>query len=113
MFGAVETVYWSIGYLTSFRAAPQLLESYADLYRAIFSSVKINPAWTALVGQVIQGLTSNQIRHIQQIGALSRQISQNAEEMRESNLRGWQERSAAYDRVSEQFSQTIRGVDAY
>ncbi len=113
MFGAVETVYWSIGYLTSFRSDRQHLEIYADLYRAIFSSVKINPAWTALVGQVIQGLTSNQIRHIQQIGAISRQISQNAEEMRESNLRGWQERSAAYDRVSEQFSQTIRGVDPY
>jgi DNA-directed RNA polymerase subunit RPC12/RpoP len=113
MFGSVETVYWSIGYLTAFRAARQQLETYADLYRTIFSSVKINPAWTALVQQVIQGLTSNQIRHIQQIGALSRQISQNAEEMRESNLRGWQERSAAYDRVSEQFSQTIRGVDPY
>jgi DNA-directed RNA polymerase subunit RPC12/RpoP len=113
IFGGAETIFWNIAYLTSFRGSRERLESYADLYRAIFSSVKINPAWTALVQQVIQGLTSNQIRHIQQIGAISRQISQNADQMREQNLRGWQERSAAYDRVSEQFSQTIRGVDPY
>jgi DNA-directed RNA polymerase subunit RPC12/RpoP len=113
MFGPVETIYWNMGYLTSFRASRAQLESYADLYRAIFTSFKINPAWTALVQQVIQGLTSNTIRHINQIGALSRQISRNYNEMSEMNLRGWQERSAAYDRVAEQFSQTIRGVDPY
>jgi DNA-directed RNA polymerase subunit RPC12/RpoP len=113
MFGSAETVYWNIGYLTSFRASREGLERHADLYRAIFASVKINPAWTALVQQVIQGLTSNQIRHINQIGAISRQISQNSDEIREMNLRGWQERSASGDRVSEQFSQTIRGVDPY
>jgi hypothetical protein len=113
MFGGTENIYWSIGYLTSFRASPERLESYADLYRAIFASVKINPAWTALVQQVIQGLTSNTIRHINQIGALSRQISRNYNEISDSNLRGWQERSAVYDQVSEKFSQTIRDVDPY
>jgi hypothetical protein len=106
-------VYWSIGYLTAFRGSRERLESYADLYRAIFASVKINPAWTALVQQVSQGLTSNTIRHINQIGEISRQISRNYNEMSEMNLRGWQERSAAYDRVAEKFSQTIRGVDPY
>jgi len=28
-------------------------------------------------------------------------------------MRGWQERSAVSDRISENFSQTIRGVDPY
>jgi hypothetical protein len=113
MFGGTENIYWSIGYLTSFRASQERLESYADLYRAIFTSFKLNPAWTALVQQVIQGLTSNTIRHINQIGALSRQISRDYNEISENNLRGWQERSAADDRVSEKFSQTIRDVDPY
>ena len=113
MFGTGETIYWSVGYLTSFRTSRQRLESYAGLYRAIFTSFKFNPAWTALLQQVIQGLSNNQIHHINQIGALSRQISQNYNEMSAQNLQGWQERTAATDRVSEQFSQTIRGVDPY
>lgn len=113
IFGNAENIYWSMGYLTSFRSNREQLESYADLYRAIFASIQINPAWTAVVQQVIQGLTSNTIRSINQIGALSRQISRNSNEISDMNMRGWQERSAAYDRISENFSQTIRGVDPY
>lgn len=113
MFGSGETIYWNVCYGTAFRAVPDTLESYADLYRAIFSSFKFNPAWIGLVQQVSQGLTSNTIRHIHQIGNISRQISRNADEMRASNLAGWQERSASYDRNAEKFSQTIRGVDPY
>jgi DNA-directed RNA polymerase subunit RPC12/RpoP len=113
LFGGGGSTFWNVAYHTAFRAPVAQLESFADLYRAIFASVKLNPTWMALVQQVIQGLSSNTIRHIQQIGAISRQISQNAEEMREQNLQGWQQRSASSDRVAEQFSQTIRGVDAY
>jgi len=113
MFGSMENVFWTMGYLTAFRAERARLDSYTDLYRAIFASIKINPAWTAVVQQVSQGLTGNTIHSINQIGALSRQISRNYNEMSDMNLRGWQERSAAYDRISENFSQTIRGVDPY
>lgn len=113
MFGGSGSLIWNISYLTSFRALPQRLESYADLYRMIFSSFKFNPNWTSLVQQVIQGLSSNTIHHIQQIGEISRQINRNAGEMRQQNLQGWQERSAVYDRVAEKASQTIREVDPY
>jgi hypothetical protein len=113
VFGNAENIFWSIGYLTSFRASRERIESYADLYRAIFASIKINPAWTAVVQQVSQGLTSNTINSIHQIGSHSRQISRNFNEMSDMNMKGWEERSAAYDRVSENFSQTIRGVDPY
>ncbi|PKO19040.1 MAG: hypothetical protein CVU39_00380 [Chloroflexi bacterium HGW-Chloroflexi-10] len=113
LFGKTENVFWSMGYLTSFRASSDRLESCAELYRTIFASIKINPAWTAVVQQVSQGLTSNTIQSINQIGALSRQISRNYNEISDMNMHGWQERSAVYDRVSENFSQTIRGVDPY
>lgn len=113
LFGNIETVFWSMGYMTGFRASRERLESYSDLYRAIISSIKINPAWTAIVQQVSQGLTSNTIHSIHQIGALSRQISRNFNEISDMNMQGWQERSATYDRISEKFSQTIRGVDPY
>lgn len=113
LFGTAENVFWSMGYLTAFRAHRANLERHADLYRAILGSVQINPAFTAFVQQVTQGLSSNVIRHIRQIGDLSRQISRNSQQMREENLQGWQERSASGDRIAENFSQTIRGVDAY
>lgn len=113
LFGSAETVIWNLGFMTSFRASRESLEGYADLYRAIFSSISYNPAWTALLQQVIQGLSRNTIQHIQQIGALGRQISQNASQMREENLAGWQQRSAARDQVAEKFSQVIRGVETY
>lgn len=112
-FGGMGDIHWSLGYLTSFRAARERLESYAGLYRAIFASVKFNPAWSAVVQQAIQGLTSNTIRGIHQIGALSRQISRDFNEISDMNMRGWQERSAISDGISEKFSQTIRGVDPY
>jgi hypothetical protein len=113
VFGSAENVFWSFGYMTSFRADRGRIESYTDLYRAIFASIKINPAWTAVVQQVSQGLTSNTINSIHQIGALSHQISRNFNEVSDMNMKGWEERSAVYDRVSENFSQTIRGVDPY
>jgi hypothetical protein len=113
LFGGTENYIWNMGYLTSFRATPERLESYTDLYRAIFASIKVNPAWNGFIQQVIQGLTSNTINHIHQIGALSRQISRDYNEISDMSMRGWQERSAAEDRISEKFSQTIRGVDPY
>ena len=113
LFGSGKTAYWGVSFVTAFRANAQDLENYADLYRAIFSSFKLNPTWTRLVQQVSQGLTKNTIHHIQQIGTISRQISRNADELRTSNLVGWQERSASGDRNVEKFSQTIRGVDSY
>lgn len=113
IFGNPEVVMWNMDYMTSFRAHREHLEDYADLYRTIVGSVKINPAWLAFVQQVVQGLTSNTICHIHQIGDLSRQISRNYDEISQMSMQGWQERSAVSDRMAENFSQSIRGVDAY
>lgn len=113
LFGGMGDLYWKVDYLTSFRASCENLESYADLYRAIFASIQLNPTWMSLVQLIIQALSRNQVQHIRDIADISRQISLNATEMREQNLQGWQERSASYDRVAETFSQTIREVDPY
>jgi hypothetical protein len=113
MFGTSEYVSWSMGYMTGFRAARDKLESFTDLYRAMFASIRINPAWLAVVQQVSQGLTNNTIRSIHQVGELSRQISRNFNQITDMNMQGWQERSASQDRISENFSQNIQGVDPY
>jgi len=113
MFGAAESVFWSLGYMSSFRATPEQFDRHDALYRAVLVSVKVLPMWGALVQQISNGLVNNTIRGIQQIGELSRQISRNSDQMREMNMRGWQERSAVYDRINERFDQHIRGVDPY
>jgi hypothetical protein len=111
--GSVDSYFWSLGFGSSLRSSPEQVDSYEELYRAVIASMKVNPSWGAFVQQVSSGLVNNTIRGIQQIGELSRQISRNADEIRESSMRGWQERSAVYDRLNERFDQHIRGVDPY
>lgn len=113
MFGVMESVFWSLGYLSSYRTNAQQIDEFIDLYRAVVSSVKVNPAWAAFVQQISSGLVNNTIRGINQIGELSRQISRNNDQIREMTMRGWQERSAVYDRINERFDEHIRGVDPY
>jgi len=113
LMGSVDSYFWSLGFGSSLRSSPEQVDSYEELYRAVIASLKVNPSWGAFVQQVSSGLVNNTIRGIQQIGELSRQISRNADEMRESSMRGWQERSAIYDRLNERFDQHIRGVDPY
>ena len=113
LMGSVDSYFWSLGFGSSLRSSPEQVDSYEELYRAVLGSMKLNPSWGAFVQQVSSGLVNNTIRGIQQIGELSRQISRNADEMRESSMRGWQERSAVYDRINERFNQHIRGVDPY
>lgn len=113
MFGVMESVFWSLGYLSSYRSNAQHIDEYSDLYRAVVTSAKVNPAWAAFVQQISSGLVNNTIRGINQIGELSRQISRNNDQIREMNMRGWQERSAVYDRINERFDEHIRGVDPY
>lgn len=108
-----ESVYWNMGYLSCFRSEPKRLDNYGDLYRTLFTSVKLNPAWLAVVQQVSQGLTSNTIRNINQIGEISRQISRTFNEMSDRNIRGWEQRSAARDWAIENVSRSLRGGSLY
>jgi hypothetical protein len=54
-------------------------------------------------------MAANQRRSLQRLGDLSHSIS----EAGDSIMDGYFERSAAYDRMGEQFSEAIRGVDSY
>jgi hypothetical protein len=63
--------------------------------------------------QVSQYLIQNQIQQIQHVGQLSRIISQTSSQISDTMMESWQQRQAAMDRISDNFSQAIRGVDEY
>lgn len=113
LWGVNEMINWSADYLYAIRARQGQLDSLADLFATIWKSVQINPQWMALLNQNIQQNTAANIQHIRNIGALSRHISQVGNEISDMINQSYWERQAVYDRVSERWSQAMRGVDAY
>jgi hypothetical protein len=113
LMGMAEHIYWSADYLFSFRAKEGHLEKLSDLFLAILRSFRLNPGWYNRVQQVSQWMIQNQIRHIQNIGQLSRIISQTSNEISDTMMAAYEQRQQTMDHLSERFSQAIRGVDAY
>jgi len=113
MFGSVEHIYWMADYLFSFRALQGALDGMAELFWTMTRSFQLNPQWYGRYMQVSQYLIQNQIQQIQHVGQLSRIISQTSSQISDSMMESWQQRQAAMDRISDNFSQAIRGVDEY
>lgn len=113
MFGSVEHIYWMADYLFSFRAPDGKLDGMAEMFWTITRSFQLNPQWYGRYMQVSQYLIQNQIQQIQHVGQLSRIISQTSNQISDMMMESWQQRQATMDRISENFSQAIRGVDEY
>ncbi len=113
MMGMVEHIYWTAEYLLAFRAQAGQLDSLADTFKAITRSFRLNPEWYGRYTQVIQYLIQNQIQQIQSVGQLSRIISQTSSQISDMMMQAYNQRQQTMDRLADQFSQAIRGVDEY
>jgi len=113
LFGAVEHIFWMADYLFSFRALQGQLDDLADLFLAVAHSFRLNPQWFGRYMQVSQFLIQNQIQQIQHVGQISRIVSQTSSEISDMMMDTYQQRQDTMDRISERFSQAIRGVDEY
>jgi hypothetical protein len=113
MFGVTELVLWTIAYLFSFRTAASRLDAMENLFSVMINSFRLNPHWYAAYKSLIQTLTQQQIQQIHHIGQISQIISQTSEQIRQRNLNDWYARQETYDRLSTDWSRTIRGVDGY
>jgi len=111
--GAIEHIFWMADYLFAFRAQAGTLDAVSDTFMSLVRSFKINPAWYARYMQVSQQMIQGGMQQIAHIGRISQIISQANNRISDMMLDGYYERQAAMDRVSDQFSQAIRGVDAY
>ena len=113
MMGMVEHIYWAAEYLMAFRAQAGQLDNLGDTFKAITRSFRLNPEWYSRYMQVSQYLIQNQIQQIQHVGQLSRIISQTSSQISDMMMASYNQRQQTMDRLAEQFSQAIRGVDEY
>lgn len=113
MFSAGEIIIWFVDALFSFRAAAGRLDASADLFSVMIRSFQLNPQWYAAFKSVAQYLAQMQIQRIHHIGQIGQILAQTGREMREQNLRDWYGRQEVYDRLSTDWSRTIRGVDGF
>ncbi len=113
MFGNFTNRFWTVSYIFSVKAPPGQLDAHGVLFRTLGSSIRVNPQWMNTYVQVVNFLIQSQIRHIRNMGELSRIISQTHREISDDMMRSWEERQGVYDRLSERFSQNIRSVDEY
>lgn len=113
MMGVTQTLFWMVEYLFSFRAPAGHLDRLGDLFQGIVRSFRLNPEWFGRYLQVSQFLIRNQIQQIRHVGEISRIVSQNSSQISDMMMDTYYRRQETMDRLAEQFSQTIRGVDAY
>jgi len=113
MFSAGEIIIWFIDALFSFRAAAGRLDATADLFSVMIRSFKLNPHWYAAFKSIAQYLAQMHIQRIHHVGQIGQILAQTGRDMREQNLRDWYSRQEVYDRLSTDWSRTIRGVDGF
>jgi hypothetical protein len=104
---------WTVDYIFSYKAAKGKLEAASKIFETITYSFQVNKYWYNKYVQLVEYLIKAQIQQIHNIGEFSRKLAQMSDEIREDNLQSWYDRQAVGDRIAEDFSQYVRGVDEY
>jgi hypothetical protein len=113
MLGTQTNTMWNVSYIISFKSDRGSLDAQKELYQSMVSSFRVNPQWFSRYNQVVGYLIRQQIRRINSVGELSRIISRTHNEISDMTMESYNDRQKVYDRLSENFSQSIRGVDEY
>jgi hypothetical protein len=113
LMGGVQHVFWMADYLFSFRALADHLDGLSDVFTSIVRSFRLNVAWYGRYTQVSQYMIQNQIQQIHHVGQISQMISRTSDQISDMIMDSYTQRQSTLDRLSDQFSQAIRGVDAY
>jgi len=113
MQGTITNTNWCVDYIFSFKAQKGKLDSTAALFQTMVNSFKINPVWFNKYNQTVNFLIQAQIQQIRSVGELSRIISKTSNEISDSMMKSYQDRQKVYDRISEDFSEYVRGTEHY
>lgn len=105
--------YWFIDYIFSFKAEKGRLDSQSKTFQTMIYSLKVNPRWFAKVVNVKESLVKRYIQGIKAVGKIGEIIAQSGSQMREEQQRDWERRQQAQDRIVQNFSDNIRGVERY
>jgi hypothetical protein len=111
--GTKMQIDWYIDHIASFKAEKGQLDANTKLFQTMAYTLKLNPLWFSKYNQVINYLVQAQIQQIQSAGQLSRIIAQTNDEISSDMMDSYYQRQAVDDRIAEDFSQYMRGVDSY
>jgi hypothetical protein len=111
--GVTYTTVWTVDYIFSIKAEKGKLEAASPIFQTITYSFQVNPMFYNKCVQLTEYLIQRQIQQIHSIGQLGQMLAQQGEQMRQENLDQWYDRQAVNDRIAENFSDYVRGVDRY
>jgi hypothetical protein len=111
--GTYKNIFWYLSYVFSFKAEQGKLDDKANVFQAMTSSFRINRQWQAKYDNVVEYLAQLQIRNIHLTGDFSRTLSKMSDQMRSDQLQQYEQRSNVYDKVAQNFSDNILGIDRY
>jgi len=97
----------------SFRAPAEEMQSKIRLFQIAFYSRFDNPVWNVSYTRLAATVTREKLRQQQAIFARWQQIRQTQQEIDDIIWQTYENRSRSYDRMFDNYSQALRGVDTY
>ena len=111
--GSYYINYWYMDYAFSFRDQKGRLDANTKLWQTMIYSVKFNQKWVAKVVNVKEMLAQRYIQGIKAVGKIGQMVAEAGSQMREDQLQAWEARQAVNDKIVENFSNQILGVERY
>ena len=105
--------YWYIDNVFSFKNEKGKLDAQTKTFQTMIYSLKINPRWYAKVVNTREMLAQRTMQNIKEIGRIGEMVAKAGSQMREDQQRDWERRQQVQDRIAQNFSDHIRGVDRY
>lgn len=105
--------YWYVDYVFSFKADKGALDSQTKVFQTMVHSFTVNPQWFAKVVNVKEMMVQNIIRGIKAVGRIGDMVARAGSSLREDQMRDWERRQHVNDRIVQNFSDNIRGVERF
>lgn len=105
--------FWGPDSLYSFRTRRGCMDKHEAVLGTMISSLRISPEWFNIVAQVQQQFIDGQMKAIPDAGPLSKIIAGTNRDISAMIRDRYETRNAASDRITRQFSDTLRGIGRY
>ncbi|MGC9452936.1 MAG: hypothetical protein ACP5I4_15980 [Oceanipulchritudo sp.] len=112
MYGPIGCTTW-IPQVYSFKAPANLFEARLPLFKVITDSRRENPAWATACTRFTASLARQQLASQQAAFERMQSIRNSQSEVDDMIMDSYNRRNAAYDRIFDNYSEAVRGVDTY
>ena len=113
MYGGYVTGITWIPIVSAFKAPAKEINTKVRIFKIITDSRKDNPVWAENCIKLSASVTRDKIRQQRAVFNRMQQISKTQSEIGDMIMDSYKKRNDAYDRIFDNYSQAIRGVDSY